>query len=39
MVCDLGLEEEEEEAVREVVDAAGSGLVVDMVDLMERKCY
>jgi len=39
MVWDLGLEEEEEEAVGEVVEAAGSGLVVDMVGLWERRCY
>jgi hypothetical protein len=33
MVWDLGLEEEEDEAVGEVVDWAGSGLVFDMVPL------
>jgi hypothetical protein len=39
MVWDLGLEEDDDEAVGEVVDWAGSGLVVDMVALWGSKCY
>jgi len=36
MIWDLGFEDEEDEAVGEVVDWAGSGLVVDMVLLGEE---
>jgi hypothetical protein len=39
MICDLGFEDEEDEAVGEVVDWAGSGLVVDMVLLGGRMGY
>ena len=39
MIWDLGFEEEEEEAVGEVVDWAGSGLVVDMVGSGRGMCY
>jgi hypothetical protein len=39
MIWDLGFEDEEDEAVGEVVDWAGSGLVVDMVLLGGRMGY
>jgi hypothetical protein len=36
MVWDLGFDEEDEDAVGEVVEAAGSGLVVDILSLRKR---